>query len=140
MRNDQPSTNFGSSTSLEIDGSPALERPLFMFNVTNLTGKTVTSVILQLYVTNSAASGGNFSKVSNSWTESGVTWNNAPAPGTTLDEPLHLHSGSTIDVDVTGSVTTDGIVSHTSTSTNADGAIVSSKEGSNPPKLILTVG
>lgn len=138
VRNDAPATNYGTAVALEIDGSPALMRPLLMFNVTNLSGKTVTSATLRLYVTNSAASGGNFSEVSNAWTETGVTWNNAPSPGATLDEPLHLHAGSTIDVNVTGSVTSDGIVSYTSTSLSADGAQVSSREGSNPPQLIIT--
>src|SRR4051794_37602279 len=69
--------NFGSATALSVDASPVQESYL-KFNLSGLTGNTVTSAKLRVYVSdNGSVKGGSVAKMSNtSWAESTVTYNN----------------------------------------------------------------
>ena len=74
---DQPSTNFGTATSLQIDGSP-LKKSLFRFSVNGVGTSGISSAKLRIYCTNASAIGGEIRSVTGAWTEGGVTWNTSP--------------------------------------------------------------
>lgn len=137
-----PTSNFGSVSSISLDGSP-LQKGIWKFTVSGVGGNTVTSAKLRLFNVNSSNSGGSFHKVSDSsWTESGITWNNAPAAGATPVASLGaVQSGNWYEVDVKPIVTGDGTISIMGQTTSSDGADYNSKEASsNKPQLVLTVG
>lgn len=137
-----PNSNFGSATTLRVDGSPP-ERTLMKFDVTGIGDDRVTRARLRLFNTNSSNRGGDFSRLANtSWSESGVTWNNAPsAVGPPFAFLGRVSSSNFYEVDVTSQVTSDGIIGFGITSTSSDGADYRSKEGPSGfgPMLIVEV-
>jgi acid phosphatase type 7 len=138
---DTPTTNYGSDTAIGTDNSP-VKRILLKFNVSGVQGRQVLSATLRLYCVNPSGLGGIFHRVADtSWSESGVTWNNAP-PGdaATLGQLGAVATGNWYQVNVTQLVTGDGTFSLDATSTSSDGADYSSKEGTAglAPQLVVT--
>jgi hypothetical protein len=134
------STNYGSAASLQTDNSP-IKHILLKFNVTGLNGQQVTSAKLRLFAVDPSSKGGDFYQVTdNTWSEKTVTWNTAPAAETTLLASLGSVSVSNwYEVDLTSLITGDGTYSLRIVSTSSDGADYSSKEGSNPPQLVIQI-
>lgn len=100
----------------------------------------VVSAKLRLYNVDASNVGGFFYKTATTWTQGSVTWNNAPATeGSALGSLGSVSINSWYEVDVTPLVTGSGVVSLKVTSTSSDGADYSSKEGANPPQLVVTV-
>ena len=106
-----------------------------------LNGKTVASAKLRLYCVDPSNFGGDFHVVPDAtWSEATVNWNTAPvASAAGLGTLGSVASGSWYEVDVTQLVTGEGTYAFEATSTSADGAHYSSKEGANPPQLSITV-
>ena len=134
------STNYGSAASLQTDNSP-IKHILLKFNVTGLNGQQVTSAKLRLFAVDPSSKGGDFYQVTdNTWSEKTVTWNTAPAAETTLLASLGSVSvGNWYEVGLTSLITGDGTYSLRIVSTSSDGADYSSKEGSNPPQLVIQI-
>jgi hypothetical protein len=128
-------------TTLQIDKSPDMHF-LLKFTVAGVSGQPVTSAKIRLYNVNSSVKGGDYYRVNdNSWQEGTVNWNNAPAADATPLATLGSVSVNTwVEVDVTSLVTSDGTYSRRVTTTSTDDADYSSKEGANPPKLVITTG
>jgi SdiA-regulated protein len=145
---DSPTTNFGTAQTLETDNSP-VKRYLLKFEVSGVTGQTVSSITLRLTCTNASAKGGDFRPTSTTtWVESGpggVTWNTQPAFDAGASPLASLGSvaaGTTYDVTLPASyVTSDGTYSLVVSSTSSDGADFWSREkgGSLVPQLVVTV-
>ena len=137
---DTPATVYGTSTQIIADNSP-IKHLLVKFNVSGLNGKTVTSAKLRLYCVDPSNFGGDFHAVPDTtWNETTVNWNTAPvAASASLGTLGAVASGSWYEVDVTPVVTGEGAFAFKATSTSADGAHYSSKEGANPPQLLVTV-
>ncbi|MGE0172407.1 MAG: DNRLRE domain-containing protein [Oligoflexales bacterium] len=133
-----PSTNRGSLTTFTVDSSPRTDS-ILRFNVTGVGAATVSKALLDLRVTDSSSNGGQFFQTTSSWAENTVTWNNAPAKGTQIATRGSVSSGSVISVDLSSYIKGDGTYSIRMSSTSSDAASYSSKEGSVPPKLRLTV-
>jgi hypothetical protein len=114
---------------------------LIKIDVSGLNGKQVVSAKLRLYNVDPSSKGGDFYAVSdNSWQEETVTWNSAPAALTNLLGSIGSVSiGNWYEVDLTSLISGDGTYSLRISSTSSDGADYSSKEGANPPQLIITV-
>jgi hypothetical protein len=73
-----------------------------------------------------------------SWTETGITYANAPAPGTTaLGSSGALTAGSFVAVDVTAAVPGNGTFSFLVNTGSTAARILDSREGANPPQLVL---
>jgi hypothetical protein len=134
-----PTTNAGSATTLQVDNSP-IKHILIKFNVSGLNGKHVTSAKLRFYNVDPSSKGGDFYAVSdNSWQEGTITWNNAPAALTNLVGSIgSVSTGNWYEVDITSLIAGDGTYSLRISSTSSDGADYSSKEGANPPQLVIT--
>ena len=137
-----PTTNSGSSASLRVDSDPQRDF-LVKFASTGIGDRRIISAKLRLHNTDESNNGGDFRRVlDNSWSESTVNWDNAPAgdPYTvsTLDDVV---AGNWYEVDVTPIVTGDGEFSVRASSPSSNGAAFSSSEGTtaNRPQLVVTL-
>jgi Zn-dependent metalloprotease len=135
-----PTINAGSATTLQVDNSP-IKHFLLKFNVSGLNGKQVVSAKLRLYNVDPSSKGGDFYAVSDTtWQEETITWNNAPAALTNLLASLgSVSANNWYEVDLTSLITGDGTYSLRIASTSSDGADYSSKEGTNPSQLVITI-
>ncbi len=105
---DNATSNYGSSSSLRVDGSP-VARGLLRFDLSSVTG-SVRRATLRLWALNTASHQGISVQTSgdNSWVESAATWNQQPP---VLVSPL-VSSGSLpagpayVSIDVTNLIIT----------------------------------
>ena len=135
----RPDSNYGSSSALRIDGSPEKDAYL-MFDVSGLTG-TVSSATLRIYAATGSSTGFDLAGVADtSWTEGGLTFNTAPTIGAVLGSSGSFSSGTFLDIDVTGYVTTNGLISFAITTPASTAIRFDSSEGGNAPELILVQG
>jgi chitodextrinase len=138
-----PNTNLGTEAGLIVDASPT-DNLLLRFGVAT-AGCDITGAKLRLTVGAAAGDGslkgGAFSSITSAWSESTVTWANAPPAGPTVVASLGAVSpGQTYEVDVSSAVTADGPVSLRAGSTSSSAARYVSKEGSATlgPRLVVT--
>ncbi|HEX2996343.1 MAG TPA: DNRLRE domain-containing protein [Anaerolineales bacterium] len=130
-------TNYGSAITLQADNGP-VKNILLKFNVSGLSGQTVTSAKLRLYVTDPSDKGGDFYRVNdNTWQQGTVTWNNAPAATTLLGSLGSVSANNWYEVNVTSLITGNGTYSLRVSSVSSNGVDYSSKEGANPPQLVI---
>ena len=74
----------------------------------------------------------------NTWTETGVTWNNQPAvSGSPVATAGACSVGQWVEVDVTSAITGNGTYSFEAVSGSTNTAQFSSREGSNPPQVLV---
>lgn len=140
VRSDKATTNYGTSTSLWADGgtNPAYESNL-QFTVSGLTG-TIQNAVLRLYVTNGTVNGPALYQTDNAWTETSINWNKRPVrTGGMLDDKAAITTGTWVEYSVTSIVTGDGIYSFVLAMDNVDAISFSSREGTQPPQLVLTI-
>jgi hypothetical protein len=140
-----PSTNYGSSSTLRLRKSSSTTINCYLkFNVSDLSGR-IQSAKLRLYVTDASNNGGSVHLVSNNyestttpWTEMGLDWNNAPAIGDVALSSVEAASvGSWVEFDVTPAITGDAIYSFGLKTTSSDAVHYHSKEGPNKPQLVV---
>lgn len=77
-------TNYGNSTLIEVKESTISGNMRYAFFKFDLTGQGITDVSnvkLRLYVSGGSSSAVAIYSVTNSWTETGITWNNKPLEG-----------------------------------------------------------
>ncbi|MAT99780.1 MAG: hypothetical protein CL608_21785 [Anaerolineaceae bacterium] len=131
----RPDNNFGGS-QLRLDAAPTVNSYL-RFDVQGLTG-TVTNATLRLYVQSTSLAGFTAHEVAdNSWAEGGITFNNAPAIGAAINGSGATTADSYVEVDVTSYVMGNGLVSLALTTTDTLLLAAQSREGANPPELIV---
>jgi parallel beta-helix repeat protein len=135
---DLPSTNYGSSSSLRVDGSPFVNSYL-RFNVQGLVG-TVTKATLRVYATSSSSVGYDIHSVSdNSWGETTINYTNAPAFGSVVASSGSFSAPLWTEVDVTVLVNGDGTYSFALTTTHTTAISFASRQaGANAPQLVIT--
>jgi hypothetical protein len=153
-------TNFGSSTQLQVervtgDSSSSSNRAIYLkFDLTNVT-KPPTQATLTLTVNSASSPAGKTERVSvyavssTTWTESGLTWNNAPglnrtnftSTGALVTTQSISTSATTATIDLTslvsdhlGQVITLQLLDLSNQSIDL---IFDSKESTNGPQLIL---
>jgi len=136
-----PTSNYGKDTALRVRGGTAPYETFLAFDLTPLAGKSVVSAKLWLFVTDPSRSGGSVYAVAGGWTETGITWATAPAiTGTPLATAGAVTDGTWVSYDVTPAVPSTGTVYFGLTSTETDSAYFSSREGSEPPRLVIQTG
>jgi fibronectin type 3 domain-containing protein len=137
---DTPDTNAGTNRSLRADASPKRDF-IVKFDLSGLAGRQVLGAKLRLRCIDAGTNGGEFSRVpDNSWSESTVTWNTAPATdGTVADAINDVAVGEDYDLDVTPLVTGDGQLSVRVRTTSANSVGYMSSEGDVAPRLIVTL-
>ena len=132
-----PSANYGTKTTLRTDASPSIIRSYIRFNVTGISG-TITAATLRLYADGSISGSVAAAAVTDtSWTETGLTWSNAPAIGTTASTVSSIASGTWISFDVTSLVKTTGPISIAVTSPSAAQESFGSSESGQVPQLVV---
>lgn len=129
-------TNYGTDPRLRTDASPTRNSYL-RFNVQGVA--TVNSATLRIFANGNNPIGFRVHGVTdNSWGELTITYNNAPS-----FDPVPVGSSGPVaantwyEVDVTSLVTGNGLVSFALTSTSGSNTYYSSKEGANPPQLVI---
>jgi hypothetical protein len=130
-------TNYGTLTTLRIDGSPIV-RSYLRFNVQGLSG-TVTRATLRIFA-NSAATADcvAYGVSDNTWTESTINYNNAPPLGNALGSSGPITKATWISMDVTGYITGDGTYNLGLTTPGSTAVSLASREsGANAPQLII---
>jgi hypothetical protein len=113
-------------------------RTYVRFSVSNLTAP-VTGAALRLYSYSSSTEGIAVATASNTWTEAGLTWNTAPAPGAMVGSAKPLTLNTTTVVDVSSAVTGNGTYTFVVTTPRTTANKFASRESStNRPQLTVT--
>jgi hypothetical protein len=132
-----PTSNFGRLTQVRIDGSPS-DRTFLRFTVTGVTG-TVVSAVVRVYANSAQTTGYDlYSVANNNWVETAITDANAPPfCATKLGSSGKITAGTWTSVDVTSAITGNGTYSFGLSTTNSTAVSLSSREGANPPQLMI---
>jgi Calcineurin-like phosphoesterase len=141
VKQSDPARNYGDDTTLHADGAGDSGIESFLrFTVTEVSAP-IQSARLRLYVTdNGTEDGPAVYATSSSWAEDSITWDNRPAPTSeAADNRNSLSSNSWAEYDVTPLVISSGTFSFVLVADSSDGVIFSSREGEQPPQLVLTL-
>lgn len=137
-----PNENYGNGETLRADGGDDPDVESFIrFAVTGIDD-AVQSARLRLYVTNNTSGNGPaVYSTEPAWTETEITWNSRPArTSEAADNKGGLPAESWVEYEVTSLVTGDGTFSFVLAADSKDSAVFSSREGSQPPELVITMG
>ncbi len=127
--------NFGLMTTLGTDDVPVMVSYL-RFEAQGVSG-SVSSATLRVYLNNGSFAFDVAEVANNSWVETGITYNNAPAVGSLINGSGPVSAGSYIEIDVTAYVTGNGTFT-LALIENANGRnTFHSREGANPPELVI---
>jgi acid phosphatase type 7 len=133
---DHPATNYGTSTILRPDGSP-IRNGYLRFDVSGLSDP-VTKATLRLYSRSNSSTGITLHGVSdNNWSETGITYANAPAVGASVASSGKMTSGTYLSLDATSLVKGNGVVTMALKTTSSSSKSLDSREGKNKPSLIV---
>jgi hypothetical protein len=133
--------NFGAHTTLRVDGGadPAINSYL-RFTVADVT-RPIQSATLRLFTTTDSQDGLAVYVTGNDWAESGsagITWNTRPAHSDQATDRLAVVASNTwIEFDVTAVIAGNGTYSFVLATDSTDGITFSSREGDQPPQLVL---
>ena len=144
VKSTSATTNYGADTTFRLreEAGGVIYHSYVRFTVTGLSGPA-TSVKLRLFVTDSSNAVASVYTVANGWIETGagsLTWNNRPViGGTALGGGAPTPVGQWLEIDLgTAGITANGTYSFGLKTTSTDSAIFSSREGSNPPQLVVS--
>jgi hypothetical protein len=127
--------NVFPNTTLATDGSPIINSYL-RFDVQGVTN--ISSAKLRLFANDSNSLGITAAGVSdNSWVESTLTYNTAPPAGATIGSSTAVNAGTFTEIDVTTYVTGSGLFSFRVSSADTSRVTFNSREGNNPPQLVI---
>ena len=139
VRSDNPTSKYGTRLEIRARSSAPEIRSYLRFDVQGV-GAAVGAT-LRLFVTDPSASGGSIGTVADTtWVESTIDFVTSPpisAPFTTGGAAV---GGTWVEFDVGSVVTGDGVYNLGLTSPVTDSVIYSSREGANPPQLIVHTG
>lgn len=137
VNSDSPTTNYGTLTTLRVDGSPTI-RSYLRFTVQGLNG-TVTKATLRIFANSASSSSLVASGVSdNTWTESTINYNNAPSLDSSLGTAGPVTAGAWISIDITAYITGDGTYNLAVTTPGSTAISLASRQsGANAPQLII---
>jgi PKD repeat protein len=139
VRVNYPDENTGSQTTLRTyKGDRTMS--YLKFSVAGVTGP-VDDVKLRLYVTDpSDVAGSIYSVGDTTWSEGTITWNTRPSVGSLLGAGGAAASGTWVEFDLGAAIAADGVYSFALKDGGSDAAWYSSKDGSNPPQLVVSFG
>ena len=138
VQSDQPSANFGTALTLNnVSGTPEA-RAYLKFDLSGVTG-TITKATFRVFTQTSSGSGYELHGVADTgWSETGVTYANRPAVGSTIGSAVNITANTWTMVDVTSVVTTPGVYSFEMNATSANLKQYASREsGANAPQLVV---
>ncbi len=134
-----PNQNYGQSQTFRARQSgSATEQSYLRFAVSGVGAGSVVGALLRLYVTDPSMDGGTISAAPGGWDEASLTWENAPGVGTlVLDSAATAFPDSWVEFDVSALVQGNGIFDFGLSSASSNSVIYSSREGQNPPQLVV---
>jgi hypothetical protein len=104
-----PTVNNGALTRLDVD-NPGQESYI-RFTVSGVTG-AVQSATLRLFVTNGSSNGPSLYLTNNTWTETGITWNNRPgATSGAVANVAAMTANTWTEYNITAQITGNGTYS-----------------------------
>jgi PKD repeat protein len=134
----KPNGTNGTQKFMRLGGGATEYRPYLGFDVTGLTG-TITRATLRIQVTVGSDHGGNWHRVGNDWTETTLTWSNAPAlDGLPIAVLGRINAGDWIELDVTDQITSNGRYSFAASSSSTNNARFATREAGTPAQLVIT--
>jgi glucose/arabinose dehydrogenase len=137
IRSNQANKNFGTQLDLRVRVNQY--RVYLKFTVTGLSGPPAAAT-LRLWVTGGGSSGGSIYRLTNTtWTETGITWNNAPAiSGTPLSTAGVATAGTFLDFNLGSAITGDGTYTFAISNGGTAAVDYASRETANDPVLLIT--
>lgn len=137
-----PGSIFGRSTQLRTQGGSGAFGSYLKFSVPTLSG-SIYRAQLRVYVasgsTNGSVDGPAVYTSGSTWSETGITWSNRPARSSSaIADVGAISGGSWVTYDVAAAITGNNLRTFALAQGSIDDAAFSSKEGSNPPQLIIT--
>ena len=132
-----PASNYGGLTTLRADATPIV-RSYLRFDIQGLSG-TITRVTLRVFTNSSSSTGYEVRNVvDNSWSESTISYSNAPAVDGVTGTSGSFGAGVWTTVDITPLITGNGSFNIALTTTNATAFSLASREsGVNAPQLVI---
>jgi endoglucanase len=136
-----PTTNYGSSTSLEVDGDPTAKIQSYVRFTVSGIGLPISSAILRLHVTGNGGTDGPWVlPANNNWKESAITWATSPPTWSHPTADLGAAPANTwVSFDVTSLVTKNGQYTFKLATASVDGIEFSSRETLQPPQLLINL-
>jgi Bacterial Ig domain/Calcineurin-like phosphoesterase len=136
----KPTTNYGTATVLRIGLSP-IQRSYLRFTVPALGGP-ITHATLRVFANTATPNGVTVSALANpaaTWTQTGITYQNGPAPTATAAVTVTgVTAGTWVDFDVTSIVSGSGSVTFVLATTGSRAVSWASAEsGANAPVLLI---
>lgn len=135
-----PTKNYATYTDLKalaFNGTYEYH-PYFQFSVAGLSGAPAAAK-LRLYVTDGGPTGGDWFNPTGAWTETGLTWNNAPAlTGAPVVTVGTVTPGQWVEIDVTAKIAGDGTYTFAATNSSTDMITYASRESAFAPQLVIT--
>ncbi len=148
VKTDRATANYGTLDYVRVRWTSTVDYDTyFKFDVSG-TGGQVSRAILWLYSYDGGPDGGTIYTASNNylgsstpWTETGLTWNNAPGMGTPLYSVGNVNTNSWAAWDVTAVIPGDGTYSFGLSSNDGNSVFYYTKEAANfQPRLEITLG
>lgn len=135
-----PGTNFGSSTVLRVDADPDI-RSYARFDISGLFGATVTAATIRVRVNSNSTVGFGVASGADAWTESSLTYTNAPSFGAAQGTSGAVATGVWAEVALPPSLFGggDGPVTLVLTGTSSTGISFASSETATAPQLVLSL-
>jgi glucose/arabinose dehydrogenase/PKD repeat protein len=138
IRSNKPTKNFGTLPTLTVRSGS--HRSYLRFDVPSLSG-TLAAARLRLFVVEGSTAGGSAFTVGNNWTETGITWNNAPPiSGTALGTAGAAVVGAWVEFDVKAAIVSGTPVTFALSGGNSNSVDYSSRTGTQAPQLVITTG
>lgn len=106
IRDSNPNTNYGTELSILVKkGSSTNHRKSYVkFDLSTSGLNVISAAIVRLYASTSIAIGVNVYEVNDTWSETEITWNNAPAEGTLITQTSLPAAPGYYDWDITSYV------------------------------------
>ena len=143
VRSAYPATNYGKLAYVRDRNSPVV-RSYLRFSVSGLNGVPVSGARLRFYAKTSGSQSVVAKAVSSTtWSETGITYNNAPAIGSSIGASASSFSAGTwISMDVSSYVKGSGTYSFAITSSSTAIIDLASRESGSAtaPQLVLYLG
>lgn len=139
VEREHPDNNYGSNNNVKVDSNPK-DIGLLKFNTDSLVGKTVLGAKLRLYVSDIGTVPVSLKDAGESWSETGVTWNNRPNIGNVITTVPVGTLNSYVEVDITSYIAQHigEKIAFALTTDDSNNFKFASKETSNQPQLVIT--
>jgi PKD repeat protein len=136
VKSSSPNSNYGTATTFRVKFTETEIHYSYVKFVVAAGSSPVIGGTMRLFVTDGSPDGGTVYLVSNSWNESTITWNNAPAiTGSPLGQLVNVVAGTFVEIDLSSVITAPGTYTFALTSASSNSSYYMSKEGGTPPQL-----